>query len=110
MIIKLKFTNDMLMATHQILKNVYNPSILLSREQKLVKSISFELAELFEKKCKAQIKKASLFDVQKKISLSLKYHQLWALHMLLIDLFFLHDNAFQKQQLQKVIDLLDKEL
>ncbi|MDB0600718.1 hypothetical protein PL373_06075 [Tenacibaculum maritimum] len=110
MTLKFKFTNDMLMATHQILKNVYNPTSSLLKEQKIIRSIGFELADLFEKKCKKQIEKVSLFDQTKKTTLSLKYHQAWALQSLIIDLIYLHDSPFQKVQLQKIINLIDKEL
>lgn len=108
--IKLHITSDGLMAADQLLQHAYAPSIALTEMQKVFRSIGFQLSELFEKKRKALIKKATLFNTTKKISISLEYYQAWALKNLLIDLMELSDNPYQKVAIQTIINQLDQKL
>lgn len=98
------------MATHQVLVCLYNSFPSETREGKLHKSIGFDLEQKFEKLVKNQVKSANLFDVKKKKSVSLKYHEAFSLHFLLIELFFLADNTYKKLQVQKMINEIDKVL
>ncbi|WP_435135768.1 hypothetical protein [Formosa sp. A9] len=108
--IDLKLSNDALVAAHNILKQVYNPSYPNEIQIKVYKSIGFELADKFEKKVKAQQKKASLFDQKKKISVTLKYYEAWALKAIATDLIYTCSNDYSKNLVQTLINVLDQKL
>ena len=106
----LQISNDGLMAVDSVLQQMYSPNLPLTEMQKVYKSIGFDLADLFEKKRKIQIKKASLFTAKKKVKISLKYFEAWALKALLIDLIDLMQSAYHKQCAQNVLYKLDEKL
>ena len=98
--LEIYITNDGLIAVDLVLQQMYNPNLPLTEMQKVYKSIGFDLAEIFEKKRKSQIKKASLFTQKKKVKVSLKYYQAWALKALLLDMIEFLESPYQKACVQ----------
>lgn len=108
--IKINFTNDMAFSVNSILQNIYNPTYTLGTNEKLVRSIGFELAEKFNKATDKLQKKANFFEVKKKTNITLKYFEAWALHQILIDLISLSNNDYEKLQVQKTLNILNSEI
>lgn len=96
--IELHLSLDMIIAANNLLKGVYDLPLTPCKQENVYKSIGFDLADTFEKKCKTQIKKANLFE-KKKIKLSLKYHEAWALEAIINDLRQHVHNDYQKNLL-----------
>jgi len=108
--IELQLTNDQLMAINNQLQKVYEMPVSTDQRENVYKSIAFDLADKFDKKCKNLIKKASLFSQKKKIKISLKFHEAWALQAVLMELIIYMDNEYQKTLIQKTINALDEKL
>ncbi len=107
--IKLKFTNDELIAANTLLQKLYDlPFNQFESPQKIFVSIGVDLADKFDKKTKSIIKKSSLFTQKKKYDTTLKYHEAWALKNICIELFSWSENEYQKLQLENIISKLDK--
>ncbi|MCH4824276.1 hypothetical protein ML462_13960 [Gramella lutea] len=98
--IELKLSTDTLMAANKILKEVYNLPVSCVSRENVYKSIGMDLADKFDSKCKAQIRKANLFE-NKKVKLTLKYHEAWALEALIADLTdqLIENNEYQRSLL-----------
>lgn len=106
---KLKFTNDELIAANKLLQKLYDlPFNQFESTQKIFVSIGLDLADKFDKKCKSIIKKANLFEQEKKHDTTLKFHEAWALKNICVELFSWSENEYQKTQLQNIINKLDK--
>lgn len=108
--IELKMNNDTLVSIHRLLENLYMLNLSVITQENVYKSIGFDLAEKFEKKLKTRIKNATLFDAKKKIKISLKTHEAWALKEIAVNLITTIDAPFQQNQLQKLINTLDQKL
>ncbi|CDF80598.1 hypothetical protein BN863_28860 [Formosa agariphila KMM 3901] len=108
--IELKLSNDTLLATHAILQYVYVVSYGNKTLENVHKSIGFELADKFDKKVKTQKKKATLFDQKKKISVTLKYYEAWALKAIATDLIYTCSSDYSKNLVQSLINVLDQKL
>lgn len=106
--IELNISTDALMAANKILKEIYNLPVSNDKRENVYKSIGFDLADKFDKKCKTQIKKANLFE-KKKIKLSLKYHEAWALEAIIQDLIgeVIH-NEYQKALLTNLTHIINQ--
>ncbi|AUS06459.1 hypothetical protein [Pseudotamlana carrageenivorans] len=108
--IELKLNNDALMAVNKLLQRTYELPVSVNKVENVYKSIGFDLADTFDKKVKTKIKKADLFDQKKLVKFTLKFHEVWALHRILIDLMPLCDNKFLANHVQNVINKLDQKL
>lgn len=108
--IELKLTIDSLISTTSLLMLVYNQDATLNKQEKVLRSIGFDLADKFDSKTKALQKKASLFDETKKPKITLKFHEAWALEIILIELMPYNTNDFRKNETQKVINQLNQKL
>ncbi len=107
--VKVKLSNDELMAANKLLQKLYDLQFQqFQSNQKVFISIGLELADKFDKKYKSTIKSASLFNQKTKIGFTLKYYEAWALNSICIELFSWSENDFQKRQLQNIINKLDK--
>lgn len=110
--IKLKLDNDSIIHVHEVIKNVYNQNsnTLLGKENKILKSIAFDISDKFESKYKTLIKKQWLFDNTKRNEISLKWHEAWALETLLHYLMDLAPSSFAKIKLNQVIIQINQKL
>jgi hypothetical protein len=73
--IELKLTADQIVAVAKLLEQVTESSLPSSTQDKVNKSISFDLSDKFASK-KSSVKKSnSLFDFKKRHKMSLKYHE-----------------------------------
>lgn len=107
--IELKISINALMAANKILKEIYNLPVSMDKRENVYKSIGFDLADKFDSKCKAQIKKANLFE-KKKVKVTLKYHEAWALEAIIQDLLDTVTNDYQKSLLTSLTHSLNQKL
>ena len=73
-------------------------------------SIGCDIADKFDSKTKAQLKKQSLFDHSKLHKITLKFHEAWALKNILLELITTVSNPYQKGLIQKVINIIDQKI
>ena len=107
--IEFKTSNDCLMAINKILQEIYKLPVSLDTRENVYKSIGFDLADKFDAKYKSQIKKANLFE-NKKIKVSLKYHEAWALEAIIRDWSDNLNNDYQKSLLSNLTDIINQKL
>lgn len=98
------------MAINSVIKNVYELSVSNDQRENIYKSIGFDLADKFDSKTKALIRKANLFDTAKKIKITLKYHEAWALQMILMEVLPTISNTYQNTLITKVIHFIDERI
>ena len=106
--VELKISTDTLMAANKILKEIYNLPASTDKRENIYKSIGYDLADKFDSKCKARIKKANLFE-KKKVKITLAYHEAWALEAIIQDLIeqVIH-NDYQKSLLISLTHTLNQ--
>lgn len=75
-----KLTADQVFAVAKLLEQVYETYPSSNPDQKLVRSISFDLADKFTTKQRTVYKSNSLFDTKKKYKMTLKYHEAFTLY------------------------------
>lgn len=109
--IQTKISNDTLIALDKCLAQVYNITTSPGLSKVWI-SIGMELADTFNKKVRTLQKQSNIFDVKKKHSVSMKYHEAWALRELLVVLleYVKKDNDLHYVLLQKVFSELDQKL
>lgn len=106
--IKVKFSVDQIVAISKLLNKLYDLNFnALTIEEKIEISIGAELADSFEKKRRNLQKKNDLFNSNKKVDVTLKYHELWGLRNIFINRIGLLDNDYEKLNIQTSINLLD---
>lgn len=106
--VKFKLSIDQLIALSKLLLKLYDFELTqLEQQQKVAFSIGLRLSDKFDKKRKDIQKKASLFDVKKKISFTLDYYEAWALKQMCIELISWSENNYQKLAIQQIINKLD---
>ena len=106
--VELKISTDTLMAANEILKKIYSLPVSNDKRENIYKSIGFDLADKFDAKCKARIKKANLFD-NKKVKLTLAYHEAWALEAIIQDLLDqVINNEYQKALLRSLTNSINQ--
>ena len=104
------YTADQVFAIAKLLEQVYNLYPTVTAEQKIIRSIAFDLEEKFNNKRKQLIKKDSLFDAGKKYKMALKFHEENALKCIIYDLIKTVNADKPKFDLQTVHDALHKKL
>jgi len=108
--IEININTDTLIALNSVLKQVYELPVSNDKRENVYKSIGFDLADKFDKKCKTRVKKADLFDSKKKTKFTLKYHEAWALEEILREITPFIQNPYQVILLNKVTDTLNQKL
>ena len=108
--IELKLSNDELICINNQLQNAYGRRFLEITLYNVIHSITLDLADKFDTKTKTRIKKANIFDANKKTKITLKYYEAWALKVYLHESIQSIDNAYQRNILQKQINHLDQKL
>lgn len=108
--IELKLSNDTIIVCDRVLSNVYDVNFMAnSSEKKVILSIVYEVADMFDTKCKTLKKKADLFNSKKKHKMTLKYYQAWALYSVLLELGKLQ-NDYQQKIVEHLCRTLDQKL
>ncbi len=105
--IELHLSPDTLIAANELLKDIYYLPVSMDKRENVYKSIGFDLADKFDAKAKSQIKKANLFE-KKKIKLTLKYHEAWALEAVIQDLLETVTNEYRKALLLNLANSINQ--
>lgn len=92
------------------LQTVYLDVVNRTWEEKLSHSIGLDLADKFQSKQKKQIKKANLFETNKLLKITLKYHEAWALYQILQSLIMNQSGYREQLRVQEVINKLNQKL
>jgi hypothetical protein len=71
------------MAVNSLLQLVYDHPLGANKQENVLKSIGYDVADSFQKKVNTRIKKANLLDDRKKVKITFKYHEAWALELII---------------------------
>lgn len=86
--IKLKLSPDQILNIDRLLSSLFGEVKLMasiSIQDRVVASLGLELSDIFHTRARKMIREANLFQNNKRArSLTLKYHQAWALEQLII--------------------------
>lgn len=105
----LKLSVDQVISIANLLNKVYDlPFNSFGEEEKVSISIGILLADKFESKKRDLMKKLDLLNREKKVKMSLKYHEAWALKNICINQISWAETDFQKINIQSAIHLIDK--
>jgi len=91
------------------LQAIYNTKAH-TRRHKSTLSIALEVAKRFDAKIATFKSQSTLFEQRKKTKISLKFYEADMLELLLIDQIKSVDETLIRQQIQKVIDMLNQKL
>lgn len=109
--VKFKFSVDQLVAISFLLNECYNLIFTsLNTDQKIEVSIGCSLSDFFDKKKRKIQKNLDLLNSNKKISITLSFHEAWALKKIFINQLYLLKNDYQKLSIQSCINDLDQKL
>jgi hypothetical protein len=108
--IELKLKIDTIFAINKLLQTVYDVELSTAVNQKIYRSIGFDLADKFDKLEKSNIKKATLFDNKKIHKVTLKFHEGWALYNIIINLLPTVNNHQAQTILQATADKIHQQL
>ncbi|MCB6131652.1 hypothetical protein LIT53_12255, partial [Flavobacterium psychrophilum] len=84
--VELKLNADTINAAARLLEQVYDLPAPLGQNDKIIRSIAYDVADAMLSKQKTIRKKINLFDAKKKYKTSLKYHEAFALYNILNEL------------------------
>ncbi|QSS96607.1 hypothetical protein [Psychroflexus sp. ALD_RP9] len=109
--IKLQLKPDTIIALDRLLEMLWDLPVSLDKRENVYKSIGYDLAEKFSSKAKSIIKKANLFETKTK-AISLKYHEAWALEIIINELLehFPDKNEYRKSLLTSLSNNLNQKL
>ncbi|WP_268846770.1 hypothetical protein [Flavobacterium aestivum] len=108
--VEIKLNNDSILAVNELLQHIYDMGKSNDKKTNVYRSIGFDLADKFDSKAKELVKKSTLFDVNKKHKFSLKFHEAWALEIILRELFTYTENHYVRLKVNIVIDCLNQKL
>lgn len=108
--VELKLKIDTIFAINKLLQTVYDAQQPTSLNQKIYRSIGFDIADKFDKLEKSNIKKATLFDNKKTHKVTLKLHEGWALYNIIINLLPSVNNHQAQTILQATADKIHPQL
>jgi hypothetical protein len=107
--IQLKINADGIAAVSKLLEQVY----YLKNEKshiKMLQSICFEVSNKVTKAYRSVLEYHNLFDAKKKYSINLKYHEAYALEMVIISLIETVNDDLAKNKLNQIKDFLNQKL
>lgn len=108
--IELKLNFDAVQAVNNHLQKVYKMGYGETVEQRVCKSIAFDLANKFDTRAKALIRKNSLFEANKLYKMTIKYHEAWSLQLILMDVMSNVENSYERNIIQKLINNLNQKI
>lgn len=98
------------MAINKYLQQIYKLQVSQDKTEKIYRSIGYDLADKFDSKWKATLRKHDLFDQKKLNKITLKFHEAWALQKILTDLHSSEDSDYIANLILNVINTLDQKL
>lgn len=108
--IKLKLSPDTILALDSLFESFCgNPLAGKTKEQKTLLSIAYDLADHFQRLANRVSRSADLFSTKKKLDISLKYYQAWALERIIREM-PQEENPYKKNLLAKTADELNQKL
>lgn len=107
--IDLKISPDQLIATASVLEDI-DTARAMSSNEKLLLSIAYDLKDKICQKSSKTKRKSDLFTTGKKVTVSLKFHEAWALEKILIERKSILQNDFTKSMVQTMINLLNQKM
>jgi hypothetical protein len=107
--IDLKLTHEEITIITATLQPLYNTKAH-TRRHKATLSIAMDLIALLDKKFTALKLKTDLFNSNKTIKISLKFHEADMLELILIQKIGDADDHYIRQKIQKVINILNQKL
>lgn len=107
--IELKISPDQLLATASVLEDVDTVRAASSHE-KLMLSIAYDLKDKLCSKSSKAKRRPDVFSKGKKVTISLKFYEAWALEKILIERKAVLVNDFSKSMVQTVINLLNQQM
>lgn len=107
--IELKISPDQLLATASVLEDI-DTVRAATIHGKLMLSIAYDLKDKICSKSSKTKRRPDVFSKGKKVSVSLKYYEAWALEKILIERKAVLQNDFNKSMVQTVINLLNQKL
>lgn len=107
--IELKLSPDQVFAVAHLSEQIYqsNPTDVY---QKIWRSIALDVADIYIKKQHHLYKKQTLFDAKKLHKISLKFHEAFALHIVLETLMHTVQDIYCRTILQKLCDTLHQKI
>jgi hypothetical protein len=109
MTIELKLSPDQIFAVANLMEKVYetNP---IDVQQKIMRSIALDVADIYIKKQHSLYKKKSLFDVKKLHKITLKFHEAYALHNVIESMLYTVSDIYCNTILKKITATLHQKL
>lgn len=109
--VKLTTKTDTVMALDRLLEMIWDLPVSTDKRENVYKSIGYDVADKVSSKAKNIIKKADLFS-KKPISISLKYHEAWALEIIISELLenFPDKNEYRTTLLNSFKDSINQKL
>lgn len=108
--IALDISNDTLIAVNTQLNRVYDLPTSLDQSAKIVISMTYDLADKFDKKYRNRIQNQDLFDNKKRVKVKLKFHEAWALYEYLKLIVSGIQNDYHLSLVNKLSDVLHQKL
>lgn len=107
--IELKLSPDQIFAVANLMEKVYetNP---IDIDQKIMRSIALDVADIYIKKQHSLYKKQNLFDVKKLHKITLKFHEAYALHNVIESLLYTVSDIYCNTILQKLTATLAQKI
>lgn len=84
--VKIALKKDTIVCVSEMLNKIYDLPVSNLQIENIYKSICYDLADKFDSKAKSLKKSADLLNADKKHQITLKFHEAWALHMIICDL------------------------
>lgn len=107
--IKLKQNIDGLMALDKLC-NIILGNEMCGIDAKIVKSITYDIHKLVKSPLQKAQENNNLFDNKKKYTITLKFHEAYALHEGIIGIIHTVNNEYQKVKLNQIKDFLNQKL
>ena len=109
--VKLTTKTDTILALNRLLEMIWDLPVSTDKRENVYKSIGYDLSEKIGLKAKNIIKKSELCK-NKEISISLKYHEAWALEQIVTELLenFTDVNEYRNSLVNSFKDALNQKL
>lgn len=109
MTIKVKTNGDGIGAVNKVLEHILYTNTT-EKQNKLLKSLAFDISDKFTAAHKKAVKKSTLFDQKKTYAITLKFHEAYALEMIIAGYINLVDDQYSKLQLDKLKNYLNQQM
>lgn len=107
--IKLKIKVDGIAAVSNLIEKVFYMQST-DRDVKIVQSICFDVSTKFTKAYRNSLENGDIFNAQKKHLITLKYHEAYAVEMMIVMLINHVSDDLAKNELNQIKDFLNQKL